>query len=178
MIPNNRYKIDSCQLKIAIAQQMILQQVSTSTWYLFICLSGGCTVLEDGGQSNNQAARKNVLFLVGDDLRPNIGSYSQVKLCRSPLLTPTFLETKNAKQTTQSLLETENAKQNTKFVGNKKRNTKLCWKTKLFWNSKHRSTFLLCPRPLCTHLTLTLLPRPVSSSTRPLCRSPFFQIDL
>ena len=162
---------------MAIARQ-ILQQVSTTTSHPLICVSGGCRAIEDGGQSNNQAARKNVLFLVGDDLRPNIGSYSQVKLCRSPLLTPTFLETKNAKQTTQSLLETENAKQNTKFVGNKKRNTKLCWKTKLFWNSKHRSTFLLCPRPLCTHLTLTLLPRPVSSSTRPLYRSPVFQIDL
>ena len=162
---------------MAIARQILLQ-VSTTTCHLLICVSGGCRALEDGGQSNNQAARKNVLFLVGDDLRPNIGSYSQVKLCRSPLLTPTFLETKNAKQTTQNLLETKNAKQNTKFVGNKKRNTKLCWNTKLFWNSKHRSTFLFYPRPLCTHPTLMLLPRPVSSSTRPLYRSPFFQIDL
>ena len=150
---------------MAIARQ-ILQQVSTTTCHLLICVSGGCRALEDGGQSNNQAARKNVLFLVGDDLRPNIGSYSQVKLCRSSLLTSTFLETKNAKQTTKNLSK------------NKKHNTKLCWNTKLFWNSKHRSTFLLYPRPLCTHPTSMLLPRPVSSSTRPLYRSTFFQIDL
>ena len=105
--------------KIAIARQLILQQASTPTWYMFTCVPGGCRAIEDGEQSNNQAARKNVLFLVGDDLRPNLGSYSQVKLCRSSLLTSTFLGKKQNRQqktcwkqkmqnTTQNFVELQN----------------------------------------------------------------------
>ena len=44
--------------------------------------AGGGLASEDarGGVFVDKASRKNVLFLVGDDLRPNLGSYREVKM--------------------------------------------------------------------------------------------------
>ena len=49
--------------------------------------AGGGLASEDarGGVFVDKASRKNVLFLVGDDLRPNIGSYREVKM-KQPFL--------------------------------------------------------------------------------------------
>lgn len=60
----------------------ILKHASTCEKMLMQYYTGGGLASEDarGGVFVEKASRKNVLFLVGDDLRPNLGSYREVKM--------------------------------------------------------------------------------------------------
>ena len=65
--------------------------------------AGGGLASEDAreGVFVDKASRKNVLFLVGDDLRPNLGSYREVKM-KQPFFFRSEKTSKNRAQRTKT----------------------------------------------------------------------------
>ena len=83
MIPSLLFVCVRSRTAITFANAMqILKHASTCEKMLMQYYTGGGLASEDAreGVFVDKASRKNVLFLVGDDLRPNLGSYREVKM--------------------------------------------------------------------------------------------------